>query len=64
MTARTREQGRGVGGMSRLIAAWLAWLLWALCLALVVLAVVLVLNTPPVPARDGPNLEVLAAVPF
>jgi cytochrome bd-type quinol oxidase subunit 2 len=50
--------------MSHRAAAWLAWFLWAICVALVALAVVLVLNTPPVPARDGPNFAVLAAVPF
>ena len=33
-------------------------------MALVALAVVLVLNIPPVPARSGRNLDVLAAVPF
>jgi hypothetical protein len=49
---------------ARRVAAGLAWVLWAICVALVALAVVLVLNTPPVPARDGRNLDVLAAVPF
>jgi hypothetical protein len=46
------------------VAAGCAWVLWAICVALVALAVLLVLNTPPVPARGGPNLDVLAAVPF
>jgi hypothetical protein len=50
--------------LSARIAASLAWLLCALCVALAALAVVLVLNTPPVPARGGPNLDVLAGVPF
>jgi hypothetical protein len=44
--------------------AVLAWSVWAICVALVTLAVLLVLNTPPVSARGGPNLDVLAGVPF
>src|SRR5215203_1434873 len=37
----TREQGRGVGGMSHRTAAWLAWSLCALSLALTVLSLLL-----------------------
>src|SRR3712207_2336246 len=62
--ARKPDHGRGPGKLSARIAASLAWLLCALCVALAALAVVLVLNTPPVPARGGPNLDVLAGVPF
>jgi hypothetical protein len=50
--------------MSRRAAALLAWLLWALCVAFAVLAVLLDFYTPPVPARHGPNYEVLAGVPL
>jgi hypothetical protein len=50
--------------MSYRAAALLAWSVWALCGALAVLAVVLDFYTPPVPARQGPNFEVLAGVPL
>jgi hypothetical protein len=50
--------------MSTRTAALLAWSLWALCGALAVLAVLLDFYTPPVPARHGPNFEVLAGVPL
>ena len=50
--------------MSTRAPALLAWLLWALCGALAMLAVLLDFYTPPVPARHGPNYEVLAGVPL
>jgi hypothetical protein len=64
VTEGARQRDRGVGGRSRRAAALLAWLLWALCGALAVLAVLLDFYTPPVPARHGPNYEVLAGVPL
>jgi hypothetical protein len=36
-----REQGRGVGGLSRQASAWLAWSLWTLSLALTALSLLL-----------------------
>ena len=50
--------------MSTRAAAWLAWLSWVLCVTLAALAMLLDLYTPPVPARHGPNFEVLASVPL
>jgi hypothetical protein len=50
--------------MSHRAAALLAWSVWALCGALAVLAVLLDFYTPPVPARHGPNFDVLAGVPL
>jgi hypothetical protein len=50
--------------LSTRAAAGLAWLLCVLCVALAALAVLLDFYTPPVPARHGPNFEVLAAVPL
>ena len=41
MTEGTKEQARGVGGLSRRTAAWLAWSLWALSVALTALSLVL-----------------------
>jgi hypothetical protein len=64
MTEGAKEQGREVGGISRRTAAWLAWFLWALCVVLAVVAVLLDFYTPPVPARHGPNFDVLAGVPL
>jgi hypothetical protein len=50
--------------MSYRAAAWLAWSVWALCVTLAVLAMLLDFYTPPVPARHGPNFDVLAGVPL
>ena len=41
MTTGAKEQGRGVGGISRPTAFWLAWSLWALSVALTALSLVL-----------------------
>jgi len=41
VTEGTKEQARGVGGLSRRTAAWLAWSLWALSVALTALSLVL-----------------------
>src|SRR5215210_1683611 len=60
----SREQERRVTGMSTRAPAIRAWSLWALCGALAVLAVLLDFYTPPVPARHGPNFDVLAGVPL
>ncbi len=69
MTARARQQHRGVGRISRRTAAWLAWSLWSLCMALVVLGLLLDFVTdepvpPDVPAEIlvGPAVAVLTAV--
>jgi hypothetical protein len=50
--------------VSHRAAAYLAWSLWALCVTLAALAVALDLYTLPVPARHGPNFEVIAGVPL
>jgi hypothetical protein len=64
VTTGARNRDRRVGGMSTRAAAWSAWSAWAICAALAALAVVLDFYTPPVPARHGPNFEVLAGVPL
>jgi hypothetical protein len=49
VTEGTSKQVRGLGGMSRRMAAWLAWSLWALTLALIALSLlllVLILSHP------------------
>jgi hypothetical protein len=48
-----KQERRGVGGMSRCLAAWLAWSLWALCLALFALTVMFLLLSPTVTTEDG-----------
>jgi hypothetical protein len=52
VTEGAREQGRGVGGLSRRGASWLAWSLWALTLVLTALSLLLLaLN------RSEPNVH-------
>ena len=46
MTEEAREQGRGIGGISR-PAAWLAWSLWAISLTLVTGSLVLGMANQP-----------------
>ena len=41
MTEGAREQGRGIGGMSRRTAAWFAWSLCALSLTLTALSLLI-----------------------
>jgi hypothetical protein len=49
-----REQGRGVGGISRRTATWLAWSMWALCVALFALTMALLFLSPPI-STSGPT---------
>ena len=63
MTKGAREQGQGVGRMSRRTATWLAWSLWAACVVLIALALLLdfVTKTRVFPLRarrkTGPRLR-------
>ena len=53
MTAGSRQQHRGVGGMSHRTAAWLAWSLWAACVVLITLTLVLDFTTEELPFEVG-----------
>src|SRR3712207_1804516 len=67
VTKGAREQGRGVGGMSRRTAPWVAWSLCTTCVALIALALLLDFVTDDVTLghygeRSGPSLAVLTGV--
>ena len=62
MTNDAREQGSGVGGMSRRTAAWLAWALRAVCVALISLAHLLDFLTDDVSARLPGKDQALASL--
>jgi hypothetical protein len=53
VTEGTGEQERGIGGMSRRMAAWLAWSLWALSVGLTASSLVLLALI-----RSHPNVHV------
>jgi len=53
VTEETREQGRGIGGISRRTAAWLAWSLWVLSVGLAALSLILLALI-----RSHPNVHI------
>ena len=55
MTEGAKEQGRGIGGMSRRTAAWLAWSLWAVTVTLTALSLVLLVLNLRYPNAPIPN---------
>jgi signal transduction histidine kinase len=62
VTKGTRKQGKGVGGMSHLTAAWLAWSLWAVCVVLIALALMLDFLTGDIPIPTNERLGLGVAV--
>ena len=67
MTQGTKEQGRGIGGITPRAASWLAWSLWTLSLTLTVLALLLlalILSHPHTHIFDDWLVSTLNAVFF
>jgi hypothetical protein len=75
VTQGTKEQGRGIGGITPRAASWLAWSLWALSVAMFVVGVALTVSslsvgaaTQPSPSSDwgtaGPLSGLLIFSPF
>ena len=55
MTEGTKEQGRGIGGISARAASWLAWSLWALTVILSALSLLLLVLSLRYPNSYIPN---------